>query len=61
MAVTFLTNEDKNEMVLNTPQTLTPEQQAQARENIGATTAEEVSQIVEAKLSSIINAEGVRY
>lgn len=36
MAVTFLTNEDKKEMILNTPQTLTEEQKAQARENIGA-------------------------
>lgn len=30
-----MTSEDKKEMVLNTPQSLTQEQQAQARENIG--------------------------
>lgn len=40
MSVTFLTNEDRKEMeersVLTTPQTLTDEQRAQARANIGA-------------------------
>lgn len=40
-------------------QNLTDPQQAQARENIGATTVEEVEAIVDAKLSSIIHAEGV--
>jgi hypothetical protein len=40
---------------------LTEEQKAQARENIGAVAESDVNSIVDAKLSSIINAEGVAY
>lgn len=43
------------------PQDLTPEEQAQARENVGAVSAAEVTAIVDAKLSSITNAEEVAY
>lgn len=43
MAITFLTDQNKQEMVLNTPQNLTEEQKAQARENIGAAAEGETS------------------
>lgn len=51
MLITFLTNEDENrilgaanaEKVLFTPQLLTEEEKLQARENIGAVSAEEVA------------------
>lgn len=43
------------------PQDLTPEEQALARANTGAVSAEEVVAIVDAKLSSITNAEEVAY
>jgi hypothetical protein len=44
-----------------TPQELTTEEQAQARANTGAVSAEEVVAIVDAKISSITNAEEVAY
>lgn len=47
--------------VLYTEQNLTPEQQAQARENIGAVAESDINSIVDAKLSSITNAEEVAY
>ena len=59
MAVTFLTNEDK--IARYDEQTLTEEQKAQARENIGAVSATEVTAIVDAKISAITNAEEVAY
>lgn len=47
--------------ILSTPQALTKEQQAQARTNIGVVSATEVADIINAKLSSITNAEEVAY
>ncbi len=42
-------------------QNLTEEEKAQARENIGAISADECANIVEGKLASITNAEEVAY
>ena len=44
-----------------TEQTLTDKEKAVARANTGAVSAEEVTAIVDAKISSITNAEEVAY
>lgn len=52
---------DGNAVHFDAPQDLTPEEQAQARDNVGAVSAAEVIAIVDEKLSSITNAEEVAY
>lgn len=52
---------DGNAVHFDGTQTLTPEQQAQARENIGAVTTAEVASLIEERISSITNAEEVAY
>lgn len=47
--------------ILHTSQDLTTEQQAQARENIGAVTTAEVASLIDERISNITNAEEVAY
>ena len=51
MAVKILTSADRKDMVLNVPQTLTDTQKLQARTNIGATGADDLSAEVRAALT----------